>query len=253
MHLGLVSVTFRQLSPREIVDLVRQADLEGIEWGGDVHVPHGDLKRAAEVRAMTEDAGLKVVAYGSYYRAGQGASFDEILETAKELNAPTIRIWAGIKGSEETSTEEREKIVKDIQNACQQAETHGMTVSLEYHRGTLTDEIESCMTLVHEVDIENLRLYWQPDTLVPHRQRTEDLKKAIKHVSNVHVFQWTRKGNETVRHELSEGEVEWLEHLSLLKGNGGYRLIEFVRNDSPEQFLRDSETLKCWIETIIKA
>jgi hypothetical protein len=42
---GLVSITFRQLSPPAIIDLVRQAGLEGIEWGGDVHVPHGDLGR----------------------------------------------------------------------------------------------------------------------------------------------------------------------------------------------------------------
>ena len=36
---GLVSITFRKLSPRAIIDLVTRANLIGIEWGGDVHVP----------------------------------------------------------------------------------------------------------------------------------------------------------------------------------------------------------------------
>jgi hypothetical protein len=44
---GLVSVTFRQLSAEEIIKLVVCAGLEGIEWGGDIHVPHGDLKRSS--------------------------------------------------------------------------------------------------------------------------------------------------------------------------------------------------------------
>ncbi len=39
---GLVSVTFRQLSPEEIVRVAREAGLTVIEWGGDVHVPPGD-------------------------------------------------------------------------------------------------------------------------------------------------------------------------------------------------------------------
>lgn len=53
---GLVSITFRKLSPGEIVELVATAGLVGIEWGGDVHVPHGDFARAAEVRKLTEGA-----------------------------------------------------------------------------------------------------------------------------------------------------------------------------------------------------
>ena len=59
---GLVSVTFRKLSPAEIVDLVRQAGLNCIEWGGDIHVPHGDCVRAREVRQRTLAAGLTVAA-----------------------------------------------------------------------------------------------------------------------------------------------------------------------------------------------
>ncbi|MCU0793379.1 MAG: sugar phosphate isomerase/epimerase [Opitutaceae bacterium] len=105
IHPGLVSITFRKLSPVEIVGLVRKAGLRGIEWGGDVHAPHGDIGRAREVRALTEDAGLKVAAYGSYYRAGwseaNGLSFKHVLDSAVELGAPTIRVWPGNKGSAE--------------------------------------------------------------------------------------------------------------------------------------------------------
>ncbi|HNC24059.1 MAG TPA: sugar phosphate isomerase/epimerase, partial [Opitutaceae bacterium] len=99
IHPGLVSVTFRALTPTQIVALVRQAGLRGIEWGGDIHVPHGNLARAREVREMTQEAGLSVAAYGSYYRAAQseadGLAFEHVRATAVELGAPTIRVWAG--------------------------------------------------------------------------------------------------------------------------------------------------------------
>ncbi len=40
---GLVSITFRQLTCEQIVDLVSKAKLDAIEWGGDIHVPHDNM------------------------------------------------------------------------------------------------------------------------------------------------------------------------------------------------------------------
>jgi 3-dehydroshikimate dehydratase len=57
---GLLSVTFRQLVVEDIIPLVVQAGLDGIEWGGDIHVPHGEVKRAEVVGRLTRDAGLQV-------------------------------------------------------------------------------------------------------------------------------------------------------------------------------------------------
>ena len=110
---ALVSITFRKLSPAEIIGLVKQAGLDGIEWGGDVHVPHGDVARAGEVRRMTEDAGLQVSAYGSYYRVGheEPCPFEQIVETAVALGAPDIRVWAGKQGSEASDAAYRNLVV----------------------------------------------------------------------------------------------------------------------------------------------
>jgi sugar phosphate isomerase/epimerase len=40
IHTALASVTFRHLTFEEIIELVRKAGLDGIEWGGDIHVPY---------------------------------------------------------------------------------------------------------------------------------------------------------------------------------------------------------------------
>ena len=41
---GLVSISFRSLSVDEIIDLVKDAGLEAIEWGRDVHAPCDDVE-----------------------------------------------------------------------------------------------------------------------------------------------------------------------------------------------------------------
>lgn len=113
LHSGLVSVTFRKLSPPAIIALVQQAGLLGIEWGGDIHVPHGDLPQARQVRQMTLDAGIQVAAYGSYYRVGHPESgpFEAVLETAGVLGAPTLRVWAGQQASAEASPAYRAQVI----------------------------------------------------------------------------------------------------------------------------------------------
>src|SRR4051812_19353813 len=98
IHTGLASVTFRALSPDEIIRLARTAGLQGIEWGGDVHVPPGDLRRARDVHRKTLQAGMHVTSYGSYYTSGSASQpdnvlFEAVLETALALHAPVIRVW----------------------------------------------------------------------------------------------------------------------------------------------------------------
>ena len=70
LYPGLVSITYRQCSPEQIIALCRDNNLSAVEWGGDVHVPHGDLETAVKVAGMTRAAGLCMPSYGTYYKAG---------------------------------------------------------------------------------------------------------------------------------------------------------------------------------------
>ena len=102
---GLVSITFRNLTYLEIIKLVKKSKLKAIEWGGDVHVPHNDHKKAKEVRKLMDKEGLITSSYGSYYRVGVSNpdEFCDIIKTAQILNTSTIRVWAGVLKSNEAS------------------------------------------------------------------------------------------------------------------------------------------------------
>ena len=143
IYSGACSVTFRQLKPEEIVDLVVRAGLDVIEWGGDVHVPHGDVHRARQVQQMTADAGIRVASYGSYYTLAGGEKeepdFSRVLETAVALGAPMIRVWAGDKGSANTDETYRQLVVDETCRIADLAATEDIAISYEFHSGTLTD------------------------------------------------------------------------------------------------------------------
>ncbi|MCK5844644.1 MAG: sugar phosphate isomerase/epimerase [Victivallales bacterium] len=251
---GLVSITFRKKSPQEIVEMVADAGLEGIEWGGDVHVPHGDLAAAREVRGMCESRGIAIPSYGSYYRAGvseeEGLSFSAVLNTASELDTDLIRIWAG-KASADISDEERELILKDILRVAKLAADKNIAIGLEFHSGTLTDSNESSSLLLEELgDSDNVFLYWQPRLGDTPDKALDSLSLVAPRLGNIHVFHWTlNESGERKQRHLSEGESDWRRYLAAVETfgkeiNRRYVMLEFVRDGSPGQFAEDAETLR---------
>jgi len=248
---GLVSITFRALSPAEIVALVRQAGLRGIEWGGDIHVPHGNVARAREVRALTQKAGLTLAAYGSYYRAAAseaaGLSFASVLESAIALGAPVIRVWAGPVGSASASPDLRGQVTADLRRIAALAATARIGVSLEFHNGTLTDTGPSTLQLLADVNHPNLSTYWQPPLEQDTAAGLHDLRGLLPWLSHVHVYHW-RPGS-TDRLPLANGVDRWRSFLDLALTAPGdrYAMLEFVEGDAPANFLRDAATLKSWL------
>lgn len=253
---GLVSITFRKLSPEEIVSLVKQAGDEVIEWGGDVHVPHGDVKTAERVGKWTRDAGLEVSCYGSYYRLGlagfdpgNGAAvypeFDAVLDSALALGAPLIRVWAGRGASKETDEKTRDVAVEDALRIAELAHSQGVGITYEYHAKTLTDEIESACRLLEATKHPAVTTLWQPPNDQPEEYILKSLDSVIPHLSNVHVFHWIFPNGQRERRPLSEGETRWKAYLEKLKPHGPRDyLIEFVHGDETNQYLEDSACLK---------
>ena len=251
IHSGLVSITFRQLSPREIVDLVVKAGLEGIEWGGDIHVPHGDLLRAREVRRMTQEAGLAVAAYGSYYRVERDdpVPFDSVLATAVELGTPAVRVWAGTRGSAEADAAYRAEVIDLSRRIADMAASAGVTVAYEFHADTLTDTNASARNLLETVAHGNVKSYWQPPRGSEVAYNLDGLDAVLPWLLHAHVFSWGAAGE---RLPLAASEEGWMQYLRKVASSGRdhFAMLEFVQDDVPESFLRDAVTLKRWLALV---
>ncbi|TVP93338.1 sugar phosphate isomerase/epimerase family protein [Alkalibacterium sp.] len=246
--IGVCSVTFKDKSIEEVIQLAKKAGLDCIEWGSKEHVQVGDLEVATHTARLTEEAGLKTSSYGSYYQAGSFDSFEDVIETARHLNTQMIRIWAGEKASEEADDVWFQKVLSDTRRIAEMAEKEDMTISFEYHSGSLTDTPESARWLMESINVPNVYLYWQPAETLSVAERLGSLDYLSRWISNIHVFHWEDYNN---RFSLAEGEKEWLQYLPKIQ-QGSERshhyLLEFVKNDNPEQFFQDAETLKEWVK-----
>ena len=253
---GLVSISFRNLSPKRIVLLVKDGGLKSIEWGADVHAPPGDLNTASRIRKICDDDGIAISAYGSYYRAGvsgeNGADFSILIKTARELGADSIRVWAGNLGSEVATNDVRQAVVADLKRICGMAGEVGCRVSLEFHGGTLTDSAEATNRLIAEVAAANLTTYWQPPVGMGKEDCLAGLRIVRPYLQNLHVFHWWP--NAEHRLPLADGTERWREYLKLVGASGKPRhaSLEFVRGDDPAQFREDARTFLDLLDTGIE-
>ncbi|GAB3816143.1 TIM barrel protein [Kribbella italica] len=245
---GLVSVTFRQLGVEEVVDVAAGAGLAAIEWGGDVHVPLGDLPAARKARALCEERGLAIAAYGSYLRAGS-VDREEIrtaVSTAAELGAPRIRVWAGTVGTADAGVGDRMAVTRGLAELADVAAGAGIEIAMEFHRGTLTDEVDSTITLLLDVGAPNLTTYWQPPVDLDEAACLEQLEALMPWLSTVHVFSWWPSNH---RLPLTGRESLWRPVLQRLAREDREinALLEFVADDSTTQLATDAASLHAWV------
>ncbi|NQX58671.1 sugar phosphate isomerase/epimerase family protein [Paenibacillus qinlingensis] len=239
---GLVSVTFRERSAIEILELSSHCGLKAIEWSENAHVQPGDAAGAHNLYARTIDSGMQIAAYGSYFRLLVNQQpeqvFRESLIAAKALHAPLIRIWAGTVPSSAASSDYYARIAQEAKLIAEMAAAEGIKVALEWHRGTLTDTNQSSMRLLEEADHANLFCLWQPTPELSVKERCEGLHELAerKKLLNLHAYYW--EGD--IRRPFAEGIHEWSQYLAQIDSREDrYMLMEFVMGNTVEQFKSD--------------
>ena len=119
--LGLVSVSFRDHSPGQILAAMNDAGLSYIEWGSDVHCPP---EKAEALAALQARYGIKCCSYGTYFRLGVTpiCELEPYIKAAKALGADVLRLWCGNKNSEDYSHAEKETLFALCRQAAETAE-----------------------------------------------------------------------------------------------------------------------------------
>jgi sugar phosphate isomerase/epimerase len=243
---GLCSVTFRALPTDAIVDLAVETGLAGIEWGGDVHAPPGDLERAAAIARRCAEAGIATPSYGSYLVAGEADQpITAVLDTASALGATTVRVWAGRSSPDLADAAARHRVAGHLAALADRASAHGLTVALEFHPGTLTETVDSTLALLADAGDDRLRSYWQPRGGQPVDESLAEIDALAGRLAHLHVFWWDGRGT---RLPLADGEGLWREAFVRASrredGFDRYAFLEFVADDDPDAFRRDSAALR---------
>ena len=236
--LGLVSVSFRNHSPGQILTAMQDAGLGYIEWGSDVHCPK---EKAEEIAALQIQYGITCCSYGTYFRLGV-TPIEELpayIAAAKILGTDILRLWCGSKNSEEYTDAEKEILLRECKKAAAIAEQSSVTLCMECHNNTYTNRKEGALELMQAVDSPRFRMYWQPNQ---YRTEEENLAYAqclSSYTDHLHVFNW--KGKE--RYPLRDARELWKQYLSCLTGDKTL-LLEFMPDDEIKTLPEEASALR---------
>lgn len=239
--IGLVSVSFRGLTPQQIASLCSECGLKIIEWGSDIHAPYEDEERLDEIVILQKEAGLTTSSYGTYFRLGVTPTEDlrGYIKAAKRLSADILRIWCGDKNYEDMNPDERARIIFEAKKAAKIAEDAGVTLCMECHNKTYTNCLCGALELMETVDSPNFRMYWQPNQYRSLDENLEYAEKIAKYVKVIHVFNWEGKN----KYPLADAVDVWKKYLSYFDGSQKL-LLEFMPDGLPESLRAEAEALK---------
>ena len=248
---GVTSSTLRQYAYRNFIRHVVKTELSCIEWGSDIHVPYSDTGKAAEVAVEMALHKLAVSSYGTYYRLGwlhEASLFDMILDIARTLGAPMLRVWGGGIAGKYVGAEMRREMVGDALEISAAAKKSGISISLEYHQESITDTAENALSFINEVRSgggENIYLYWQPRPLLGFSENKRELAQVLPFLSNIHV----QACEGSARLLLREHSARWREYIKIIKDGGGKHnfLLELTKDDRPDFFIEDAKELAGWL------
>lgn len=239
-NIGLTSVTFRDKPIEEIAKIAKLANLNCLELGTDVHIT--DIKQCANAVNLCKTNQLSICSVGSYYKVSENdfEKFDSLCKTAKELNAPLIRIWLGTKSSAKTTASERTLLLDEVSTLAKIAATYKLTIAFEFHNHTYNDNADICVKFLEDLNIDNVKTLWQP--LHNGTDELENLRIMYNYLAEIHVFSWDKKGR---RFSLKHGKKLWTNVVTFLTNNNftGNYILEFVKRNSEKAFYKDAEFL----------
>jgi sugar phosphate isomerase/epimerase len=249
MQTGLCSISNKERSLPEIVDLAAEVGFDGIEvW--ENHLGDDGIS-PAKARGLASEAGLSVPTLGSYLRPGTD-EFEEdlpdVLDAAETLEADLVRVWAGEQEYGDHDEDHWDAVVNDMRQCADAAADRGLALTVEKHAWTLAYTADACLDLLDEVDAENVGINWDPKV-----DADEDVDEALDRlapvVNHVHVSGRAPEGDESpIEADLPQFDRS-IDRLAEA-GFDGYVDLEFTPDemDDEEAVRRDGSFLSVVVE-----
>jgi sugar phosphate isomerase/epimerase len=191
--------------------------------------------------ALQAAYGIGCSSYGTYFRIGETPMTELVhyVHAAKALGTNLLRLWCGTKSGKDMTAAEREALLAACREATAIAAAHGVTLCMECHRKTFTENPDDAVWLMQAVNSPHFRMYWQPFQWQTAAENLENAKKLAPYATHIHVFNW--KGDRKL--PLCEAISEWQQYLSHFPAPRTL-LLEFMPNGTIEELPAEAEALK---------
>lgn len=240
-NLGLVSISFRKHSPREILDAMKAARLTHIEWGSDVHAPCTDLDKVKQIADLQKEYGITCSSYGTYFRLGVTPieELEGYIAAAKLLGTNVLRLWCGDKSGEDMTKAQKDELIAQCKRAAEIAERHGTVLCMECHKKTFTQNLGDALGLMKAMNSLHFGMYWQPFQWQTVEQNLAYAEAIAPYAHHIHVFQW----KDAEKFSLVEGIGEWQAYLGKFS-TPRTLLLEFMPDDKLSTLQREADALR---------
>ena len=164
------------------------------------------------------------------------------LKMADLMEMQTLRIWPPDDKKPDFSSEEYKEYVRSCRLVADKAKEYDKLICLECHQGVLTDDYQTTLRFIHDVNRENLKMYWQPNQFKSFEYNLKSAKELSPLVTNIHVFNW----KEMDRFPMSQGEKEWKEYAQQFKQTNcqNIYMLEFMYNNSISVVKQEADSLR---------
>ncbi|OHD19842.1 MAG: hypothetical protein A2Y38_23175 [Spirochaetes bacterium GWB1_59_5] len=225
--------------------------VQGIEWTGDDYLAPGDSTRAKEAMYATLRAGLCTASYVMPGRASLGdrAAFNLALLTARELNAPVLRLRPALRGG--LPSADAETFAVTARTLGDEAGEHGITLCFSMDADSVLDSCQRAAELLAQIGHPFVKLAWEPAGA-----NFDDAMEAIASLAG-------RVGLIIVRPDDLDGageadgdrSEEWLQYLDALEEQNGSpdmtRHVVFrTMPDRVERLSSAVAAIKSWSATL---
>lgn len=237
---GLVSVSFRELSPTEIIAECKKNNLKYIEWGSDVHAPCDEIDKLNHIAKLQKENGIICSSYGTYFRLGvtDNSELVKYIKAAKILGTNILRVWCGDRGSAKFTKEYKKEFYSLCKEAAKIAEENGVYLCMECHNNTLTDDKDASKELMQEIHSEHFLMFWQPNQFKTFEYNLECIKLLHPWIKHIHIFYWEGSN----KFPLREGLKIWEKYISVLNKSHTF-LLEFMPDNQLSSLPEEVEAL----------
>lgn len=240
-RLGLVSASFRKHTAREILETMKTAGLSFVEWGSDVHAPCKDLDKIREIVALQKEYGIECTSYGTYFRFSE-TPLEELpryIEAAKLLGTNILRLWCGTKSGAQMTKAEKNEMLSLCKQAAAIAEENKVTLCLECHRDSLTEDPDDIVWLMESVKSPSFRMYWQPFQWQTSEENCINAAKIAPYAEHIHVFHREDGQKLSLTHAITIWQ-EYLKRFSMPRT----LLLEFMPNGKLAELAGEAAALR---------
>ena len=252
MKISYCSIGFRknrQITLSEIIRMLHTAGYDGVEiWEPHIHdFSDADLEA---LRRQLDATGLTVAAISPYFNltesdetaAASVAEGRKLVDQARRLGAPAIRVFAGHLGSAAATPEHWTRSVRSLQTLADSAPLHWV---VEPHDGTLADSIEMQLRYLRAVNRPNVKAIYQATNLMPdYLGALDKLAPDIAHIhaNNIH--------GDINYPPLEGGECDYATIVAKLQQIGftGFISVEYLGGDPQGALTREIEYLRSLIQ-----